>query len=79
MNVHESTLQIALALEGVSSLSEIELSVGDAQLEVQLPGGKPCVVTFPASVESGAAPKAKFSRKTGALKLSLPLAAVSAE
>ena len=62
-------------LVGVSSLGEIELSVGANGLEIMLPGAtRPFETHFPHAVDVNASEKAKFSRKTGRLKLTLGLA-----
>ena len=72
---HEGTLRLVIALEGVSSLGEASLSVGAAQLELQLHGApKPFVVPLPKAVDPSAAELARFSKKSGQLKLTLKLA-----
>ena len=67
-------LHVVLALHGVSSMADVDLSVGETSIEVTLgAGSKPCVVPLPKAVEAGSG-KAKFARKTGHLKLNLRLA-----
>ena len=68
-------MQVVLVLVGVSSLAEIELSVGTSGLELTLPGAaRPFATHFPRAVDVHASEKAKFSRKTGRLRLTLRLA-----
>ena len=82
MDEEDGALVVVLALEGVSSLAEAELSMSDTQLELQLPShtgdGRdrrpPLIVRFPRTVDSAASDAAKFNRKTGMLRLRLALA-----
>ena len=75
MQEHEGALQLVIALDGVSSLADASLSVGAMQLELQLHGSpKPFVVPFAKAVDTSAAEVAKFSKKSGHLKLTLRLA-----
>ena len=67
-------LHVVLALHGVGSMADVDLSVGETSIEVQLgAGSKPFVVPLPKPVQAGSG-KAKFARKTGHLKLNLRLA-----
>ncbi|KOO33349.1 phospholipase carboxylesterase family protein [Chrysochromulina tobinii] len=69
-------LQVVLALDGVSSLAEADLSIGATGLELLLPGArKPFSLPFPRRVDTDGADMAKFSAKTGRLKLTLRVAA----
>ena len=71
-----SLLQVVLALDGVSSLAEADLSIGATGLELLLPGArKPFSLPFPRRVDTEGADMAKFSAKTGRLKLTLRVAA----
>ena len=67
-------LEVVLSLEGVSSLAEADLAVGTSQVELQLPGArKPFVVRLPKPVVADGEQKARFSKKSGLLKLTLML------
>ena len=69
-------LQVVLALDGVSSLAEADLSIGATGLELLLPGARaPFALPFPRRVDTDGADMAKFSAKTGRLKLTLRVAA----
>ena len=71
-----SLLQVVLALDGVSSLAEADLSICATGLELLLPGApKPFSLPFPRRVDTEGADMAKFSAKTGRLKLTLRVAA----
>lgn len=68
------SLQVVLALTGVSSIKEVELSVGAKLLELQLVGVAPLRVPLPKPVDlAETAMVAKFSRKSGQLKVTLRL------
>ena len=79
MEVTTSHLHVELSLDGVNSLAEADLRVGERTLELRLPGARTaCVLELAAAVDAAQQPEAaKFSRKTGRLKLSLPLAAAA--
>ena len=71
--------QAVLSLNGITSMQEVDLAVGETSFEVRLAGaptgGKPAlVVPLPKRIDADALGSAKFSKKTGQLKLSLRLA-----
>jgi len=58
----------------VGSLAEASLRVNSTQLELQLDGApRPFVVPFPKPIDTSVAEQARFSRKSGTLKLTLRL------
>jgi phospholipase/carboxylesterase len=72
----DNELRIVLALEGLTSLAQADLNVGETELSLTLPGARaPFVLRFPRPVDAAAAERpAKYSKKTGELRLSLTLA-----
>ncbi len=76
---HEGeTLQVVIALEGVDSMAEVELSVGAMQLQLQLANdAQPLVVPLPRRVDPDVSETAKFSRKTGQLKVTVRCASAA--
>ena len=69
-------LQVVLALDGVASLVDADLHIGETQLELKLPNAaKPFVALFPRKVDTrDAGESARFNKKTGRLKLTLKFA-----
>ena len=67
-------LVVILSLEGVTSVSEVDLSVGTTRLEVRLAGGPEATVLsvpLPRAVDPGEMDSARFSKRTGQLRVTL--------
>ena len=71
-----SELRVVLELGGVKSMAELELSVGSMQVELRRAGSAsaPLTIPLPKLIDPGAVEAAKFSKKTGQLRMSLRLA-----
>ena len=70
-----ASIEVVLALNGVVSMDEVELRVGVRQLELRIGdaggGAQPLLVELPKTVDLDTAEKARFSRKTGQLTVTL--------
>lgn len=67
-------LKVVLELDGVKSMADVGLSVGALQIELQTGAAPALTIPLPKLVDPGVADAAKFSKKTGLLKMSLRLA-----